>query len=99
MEAHRFYPINLEVISWLGVWYVKSELYEKAIEFFDAATEIQPDEVRMLYIVKSIGASCLGYLKRFPFPAEQEFCLPRIQRAHLHELPKETLHFREYLPT
>ena len=34
-EAYRFFPVNLEVISWLGVWYVKSELYEKAIEFFE----------------------------------------------------------------
>ena len=35
-ESYRFYPVNLDVISWLGVWYVKSELYEKAIEFFRA---------------------------------------------------------------
>jgi intraflagellar transport protein 88 len=34
-EAYRYFPVNLEVISWLGVWYVKSELYEKAIEFFE----------------------------------------------------------------
>jgi uncharacterized protein HemY len=37
--------VNLDVISWLGVWYVKSELYEKAIEFFERASEIQPNEV------------------------------------------------------
>lgn len=34
------------MISWLGVWYVKSELYEKAIHFFVRASQIQPTEVR-----------------------------------------------------
>ena len=28
-ESHRKYPVNLNVISWLGVWYVKRELYEQ----------------------------------------------------------------------
>ena len=28
-ELHRKYPVNLNVISWLGVWYVKRELYEQ----------------------------------------------------------------------
>lgn len=37
--------MSLDVISWLGVWYVKSELYEKAIHFFERASQIQPDEV------------------------------------------------------
>ena len=30
-EAHRHYPVNLNVTSWLGVWYVKREMYEQAI--------------------------------------------------------------------
>jgi intraflagellar transport protein 88 len=47
-ESYRYFPVNLDVISWLGVWYVKSELYEKAIEFFERASEIQPAEVRQL---------------------------------------------------
>ena len=50
-ESYRYYPVNLEVISWLGVWYVKSELYEKAIEFFERAAEIQPTEVRGRMVV------------------------------------------------
>ena len=44
-QSYRYFPVNLDVISWLGVWYVKSELYEKAIEFFERASEIQPNEV------------------------------------------------------
>lgn len=34
-ESYRHYPVNLEVISWLGVWYVKSEMYERAIQYFE----------------------------------------------------------------
>jgi tetratricopeptide (TPR) repeat protein len=45
LESYRHYPVSLDVISWLGVWYVKSELYEKAIHFFERASQIQPDEV------------------------------------------------------
>ncbi len=45
LQSYRYFPVNLDVISWLGVWYVKSELYEKAIEFFERASEIQPNEV------------------------------------------------------
>ena len=33
LESYRHYPVSLDVISWLGVWYVKSEMYEKAIHF------------------------------------------------------------------
>ena len=29
LEAHRFYPVNLDIISWLGVWFVKNNLHEK----------------------------------------------------------------------
>lgn len=52
-ESYRFFPVNLDVISWLGVWYVKSELYEKAIEFFERAAEIQPTEVKWKLMVTS----------------------------------------------
>lgn len=46
LSSYRHYPVNLDVISWLGVWYVKSELYEKAIHYFETAAQIQPTEVR-----------------------------------------------------
>lgn len=45
--------MNLDVISWLGVWFVKSEMYEKAIEFFERAAEIQPTEVKWRLMVTS----------------------------------------------
>ena len=50
-ESYRHYPVNLEVISWLGVWYVKSEMYERAIQYFERAAEIQPKEVKWRLMV------------------------------------------------
>lgn len=53
MEAHRYYPVNLNVTSWLGVWYVKREMYEQAIEFFQRATIVQPSEIKWPLMVTS----------------------------------------------
>lgn len=52
-ESYRVFPVNLEVISWLGVWYVKSEMYERAVEFFSRASELQPAEVKWKLMVAS----------------------------------------------
>jgi len=52
-EAHRHYPVNLNVISWLGVWYVKREMYEQAIEYFERASAVQPNEVKWRLMVTS----------------------------------------------
>jgi hypothetical protein len=51
------------VISWLGVWYVKAELYERAIEFFERASEIQPGEVKWKLMVASCHRRMANYAK------------------------------------
>lgn len=53
LESYRYFPVDLDVIAWLGVWYVKSELYEKAIQFFERASQIQPAEVKWRLMVTS----------------------------------------------
>jgi intraflagellar transport protein 88 len=63
LESYQFFPVNLEVISWLGVWYVKNELYEKAIKFFERATEIQPREVKWKLMVTSCYRRMGSYQK------------------------------------
>ncbi|KAJ1429454.1 intraflagellar transport particle protein, partial [Ochromonadaceae sp. CCMP2298] len=52
-EAHRHYPVNLNVTSWLGVWYVKREMYEQAIEYFERAALVQPGEIKWPLMVTS----------------------------------------------
>jgi intraflagellar transport protein 88 len=63
LESYQHYPVGLDVISWLGVWYVKSELYEKAIHFFDRAAQIQPDEVKWRLMVTSCYRRMHNYQK------------------------------------
>lgn len=63
LESYRYFPINLDVISWLGVWYVKSELYEKAIQFFEQASQIQPNEVKWRLMVTSCYRRMGAYQK------------------------------------
>lgn len=52
-EAFRHFPVNLNVISWLGVWYVKREMYEQAIGYFEKAAEVQPGEIKWQLMVTS----------------------------------------------
>ncbi|KAL7692215.1 putative 43kDa postsynaptic protein [Plasmopara halstedii] len=63
LESYRHFPVNLDVISWLGVWYVKSELYEKAIQFFEQASQIQPNEVKWRLMVTSCYRRMGSYQK------------------------------------
>jgi intraflagellar transport protein 88 len=53
----------LQVVSWLGVWFVKNELYEKAIEFFERASEIQPADVKWKLMVASCHRRKRDYAK------------------------------------
>jgi len=52
-ESYRYYPVDMEVISWLGAYFVKSEMYEKAMAFFIRASQIQPKEVKWRLMVAS----------------------------------------------
>ena len=63
LESYRYMPVNLDVISWLGVWYVKRELYERAIEFFQRASAIKPAEVKWRLMVTSCYRRMGAYQK------------------------------------
>lgn len=52
-ESYGLYPVSLDVISWLGVYFVKSEYYEQAIHYFERASQIQPGEVKWRLMVTS----------------------------------------------
>ncbi|RNF08211.1 putative intraflagellar transport protein IFT88 [Trypanosoma conorhini] len=53
LESYRYYQVNMDVISWLGAYFVKNEVYDKAIQFFERASQIQPLEVRWQLMVAS----------------------------------------------
>lgn len=53
LEAYRYYQVNMDVISWLGAYFVKNEIYDKAMQFFERAAQIQPHEVKWQLMVAS----------------------------------------------
>lgn len=62
LEAYRYWPVNLDVITWLGIYHVKQEMYEQALPFFSRAAEVQPKEVKWLLMV----ASCYRRMAAYP---------------------------------
>lgn len=52
-ESHRVFPVNMDVISWLGAFHVKNEVYEKAVPYFELAARVQPSEVKWSLMVAS----------------------------------------------
>lgn len=53
LEAFRYYQVNMDVISWLGAYFVANEVYDKAIQFFQRSAEIEPNEVKWQLMVAS----------------------------------------------
>ena len=43
LETFQNWPVGLDVISWLGFWFVKNEIYEKSIHLFESAEKTQPN--------------------------------------------------------
>eukprot|EP00397_Hematodinium_sp_SG-2012_P008683 GEMP01008749.1.p1 GENE.GEMP01008749.1~~GEMP01008749.1.p1 ORF type:complete len:815 (+),score=195.88 GEMP01008749.1:33-2477(+) len=53
LESYRYWPTEMNVITWLGIYYVKQEMYEAAVPFFARAAQIQPQEAKWLLMVAS----------------------------------------------
>lgn len=60
-DSFGYYPVNLDVISFLGIWFVKAELYEKAIVYFERAAEVEPKEAKWRLMV----ASCYRRMREY----------------------------------
>jgi len=52
-ESHRLYPSNLDVCGLLAIWFVKHKLFERSIQFFTIASEIQPHEFKWSLMIGS----------------------------------------------
>jgi intraflagellar transport protein 88 len=62
-ESYRYHPSNINVVSWLGAYYVDCEVYEHAIQFFEVASLIQPNIVKWQLMVGSCYRRCGNYQK------------------------------------
>jgi intraflagellar transport protein 88 len=61
LEAYKYYPVILDVISWLGLYFVNSELYEKALPYFEKAAKIEPKNVDWRMLVASCYRKILAF--------------------------------------
>lgn len=52
-ESYKLLPVNIETIAWLGIYFVKQNMYERACSFFDRASQVQPKEVKWRLMVAS----------------------------------------------
>ncbi|KAJ3294769.1 Intraflagellar transport protein 88 [Borealophlyctis nickersoniae] len=64
-ESYRYFPSNMDVIGWLGSYYVDCEVYEQAVQFFERAAAIQPNEVKWRLMVASCHRRSGNYQMAF----------------------------------
>lgn len=83
-EAHRHFPVSLNVISWIGVWYVKREMYEQAIEFFEQASSVQPSEVKWRLMVTSCYRRLGDYFKALELYQQVKSRAAHLNLLHTH---------------
>ncbi|CAN9497498.1 unnamed protein product [Ophioblennius macclurei] len=62
-ESFRYLPSNMEVIEWLGAYYIETQFCEKAIQYFERATLIQPTQVKWQLVVASCYRRSGNYQK------------------------------------
>merc|ERR1712176_1714201 len=61
LDAYKLYKCNINIISWLGIWYINNSLYENAINIFRNANLIQPQQIKRRLMI----ASCYRRMRNF----------------------------------
>ena len=41
LQSYRYFPSNIEVIEWLGAYYIDAQFSEKAVSYFERAAIMQ----------------------------------------------------------
>ncbi|XP_034153574.1 intraflagellar transport protein 88 homolog isoform X4 [Esox lucius] len=62
-ESFRYFPSNIEVIEWLGAYFIDTQFCEKAAQYFERATLIQPNQVKWQLMVASCYRRSGNYQK------------------------------------
>jgi len=58
LESFRHYPTDLDVIGWIGSWFVQQEMFERSCYFFQQASLIQPKEIKWGFMSASAHKRC-----------------------------------------
>lgn len=62
-DSYKNFPSNLEVIDWLGSYFIEMQVAEKAIVYFERAALMQPDEVKWHLMIASCYRRAGNYHK------------------------------------
>ena len=87
LDSYKLFPADINTIEWLGSYYIDSQFSEKAIEFFERAAVVQPNEVKWRLMVASCFRRSGNYQAAFEkykqinkkFPENVE-CLKNLNR-------------------
>ncbi|XP_068602171.1 intraflagellar transport protein 88 homolog [Brachionichthys hirsutus] len=52
-ESFRYFPSDIGVVEWLGAYYIETQFCEKAVQYFERATLIQPTQEKWKLMVAS----------------------------------------------
>uniref|UniRef100_A0A8D3A4Z0 Intraflagellar transport 88 homolog n=1 Tax=Scophthalmus maximus TaxID=52904 RepID=A0A8D3A4Z0_SCOMX len=64
-ESFRYFPSNIDVIEWLGAYYIETQFCENAIQYFERATHIQALETyKDIHRKFPENVECLRFLVR-----------------------------------
>merc|ERR1712176_103928 len=61
LDAYKLSKCNINIISWLGIWYINNSLYENAIQIFENAKLIQPQQVKWQLMIASCHRRMRNY--------------------------------------
>eukprot|EP01105_Mastigella_eilhardi_P028360 TRINITY_DN927_c2_g1_i2.p1 TRINITY_DN927_c2_g1~~TRINITY_DN927_c2_g1_i2.p1 ORF type:complete len:615 (-),score=207.57 TRINITY_DN927_c2_g1_i2:78-1922(-) len=61
-DSFKLYPANVNVVAWLGTYYVKTMAHDKAVPFFQRAAQLQPQVPHW----KMMVGSCFRFSKMLP---------------------------------
>uniref|UniRef100_A0A6Q2ZJ78 Intraflagellar transport protein 88 homolog n=1 Tax=Esox lucius TaxID=8010 RepID=A0A6Q2ZJ78_ESOLU len=82
-ESFRYFPSNIEVIEWLGAYFIDTQFCEKAAQYFERATLIQPNQVKWQLMVASCYRRSGNYQKSLETYKDIHRKFPENQYFHI----------------
>ncbi|KAK6730670.1 hypothetical protein RB195_007255 [Necator americanus] len=62
-DSYRYYPSDLKVIEWIGAYYIDAQFSEKAVNYFEKASIMQPNEIKWQLMMASSHRRAGNYQK------------------------------------
>uniref|UniRef100_A0A915BR99 Tetratricopeptide repeat-like domain-containing protein n=1 Tax=Parascaris univalens TaxID=6257 RepID=A0A915BR99_PARUN len=62
-DSYRYFPSNIGVIEWLGAYYIDAQFPEKAVNYFEKASIMEPNEIKWQLMMASCQRRSGNYQK------------------------------------